>query len=55
MLNLIRIVPAPEGAPGLIVTVEHTDGTSDAWKALGIVLALDLPPVTDTALRAKPK
>ncbi len=55
MLNLIRIVPAPEGAPGLIVTVEHSDGTNDVWEALGLVLALELPPVPDKALRARPK
>jgi len=55
MLNLIRIVPAPEGTPGLLVTVEHSDGTNEAWTALGLVLALDLPPESDKALRAKPK
>ena len=56
MLNLIRIVPAPEGSsPGLVVTVEHSDGTNDVWTALGVVLALELPPVTDKAVRALPK
>ena len=55
MLNLIRIVPAPEGTPGLLVTVEHSDGTNEAWTALGLVLALDLPPESDKALRARPK
>ena len=55
MLNLIRIVPAPEGTPGLLVTVEHSDGTNEAWTALGLVLALDLPPEPDKALRARPK
>ena len=55
MLNLIRIVPAPEGSPGLLVTVEHSDGTNEVWKSLGLVLAIDLPPESDKALRARPK
>ncbi len=55
MLNLIRIVPAPEGTPGLLVTVEHSDGTNEVWTALGLVLALDLPLDPEKALRAKPK
>ena len=55
MLNLIRIFPAPEGAPGLIVTVEHSDGSFDSWTALGVVVALGLPPESYKALRARPK